>query len=305
MNKRDFLSVRDFTASEFREIFQMAKDIKAYPKKYCDAMKGKELALIFQKTSTRTRASFEAGIHQMGGNAMYLDWRTTNFTLGDLEDEVRCLSRFCDIIMARVYDHQDVIKMAKGATVSVINGLSDLCHPCQALADLFTIEEKLGNLKGKKLVFVGDGSNNVAHSLIGICVILGMELTIASPPEYSPCEEISQWVKSKNASWIHFSHDAKSAVVGADVLYTDTFVSMGQENETSKRLPIFKPYQLNMNLVRATGKQPLIMHCLPAHREIEITSEVLDSPTSVVYDQSENRLHTQKALMLFLLGIKV
>ncbi len=192
-------------------------------------MEGKELALIFQKTSTRTRVSFEVGIHQLGGHSIYLDWRTTNFTLGDLEDEIRCISEYVDVVMARVYSHEDVIKMAAAAPIPVINGLSDSFHPCQALADLFTMEECYGNMKEKKIVFVGDGSNNVAASLINICAKLELNLHVLCPKAYGPHGETIEWLKKiKAQKYIKITDDFEEALKGADVLYTDTFVSMGR-----------------------------------------------------------------------------
>jgi ornithine carbamoyltransferase len=299
--KKDFLSLQDYQADDIYQILNFTKEVKKNPGKYANAMKGKELAMIFQKTSTRTRVSFEAGMHQMSGNAIYMDWRTTNFTLGDIQDEIRCLNRYVHLIVARVYHHPDLIQMAQAATVPVINGLSDYGHPCQAIADIFTIEEKFNSVNGKKLVFVGDGSGAVAHSLIAISALLGIELTVATPLECIPSEDLERWIKKIDAKTIHIEENPKRAVKDADILYTDSFVQIGQEEESLRRLPLFHPYQLNMELVQLTGKNPFIMHCLPAHREIEITSEVLDLPNNLAYIQSENRLHTQKALMLMLL----
>lgn len=300
--KRDFLTMKEFSTQEIRQILDIAKDMKANPKKYTDSMKGKQLAMLFQKTSTRTRVSFEVAMDKLGGHAIYLDWRTTNFTLGALDDEIECLSRYVHVIMARVYDQADLETMAKAATVPVINGLSDDFHPCQALADILTIEEKLGTLKGIKLGFIGDGSNNVCNSLIIICAKLGISLTVIAPKEYSPKQHMVDWLKNeKLEQFVTITSDIKSGLNGLDILYTDTFVSMGQEEETKIRLPIFQPYQLNKEAVKLTGKDPIIMHCLPAHRGIEITSEILDSPKSVVLDEAENRMHTEEALLYFLL----
>lgn len=303
--KRDFLTIKDYTTTEIRQILDLAKDIKANPTKYREAMKNKELAMIFQKTSTRTRISFEVGMHQMGGQAIYLDWRTTNLTLGTIEDEIKCMDRYVSIIMARVFGHKDVEMMAKSASVPVINGLSDDHHPCQALADIFTIEEKLKTLKGIKVGFIGDGTDNVLNSLIEICVRLEIPITVICPKEYYPRPYILDWLKQEHAEHlVTITSDTKKGPEGLDVLYADTFVSMGQEEETKIRLPIFKPYQLNKQIVKATKKNPLIMHCLPAHRDVEITSEVLDSAQSVVFDQAGNRLCTQQAVMYFLLNQK-
>lgn len=300
--KRDFLTLKDYTKAEIHQLLDLSKEIKQNPKKFAKTLEGKDLALLFQKTSTRTRVSFEVAMHQLGGHSIYLDWRTTNFTLGDLTDEVRCLSRYASVIMARVYGHTDIETMAKASDVPVINGLSDLFHPCQALADLFTIQEQYPDLEKIKVVFIGDGSNNVANSLLIICAIMGVKITVVCPPEYRPNDDLVLWVGEMGLSnLVEITSDIENGVKDADVLYTDTFVSMGQESETNKRLKIFSPYQLNKTVVKKTGKSPYIMHCLPAHRGVEITSDVLDSEKSIVFDQSENRLHTQKALLVFLL----
>jgi ornithine carbamoyltransferase len=296
--KRDFLDLQDYSALEIRKILDLSKLVKKDPRAYAESLKGKEMVMIFQKTSTRTRVSFEAGMHQLGGNAIYMDWRTSNLMLGCLEDEIKCISRYCDLIMARVYDHGDIIKMAKSSKVPVINGLSDYNHPCQALADIMTIEEQFKDPQHIKFVFIGDGANNVAHSLIVISTLLKIPLTIISPPEYSPSEDIRKWVKAKGGSNIEYTHNIDEGIVGADVIYTDTFVSMGQEEESTRRLPIFRPYQVNSELIKKSGKTPMIMHCLPAHRDIEITADMIESDSSIVFDQSENRMHTEKALML-------
>jgi len=302
--KRDFLCLRNYKESEIRQILDLAKDVKEHPKKYSDALEGKELALLFQKTSTRTRVSFEVGMHQLGGNSIYLDWRTTNFTLGDLSDEIRCISEYVDIVMARVYEHSDVSTMANSSIVPLINGLSDSYHPCQALADLYTVEEMFPNKDDIHIAFVGDGSNNVATSLINICAKLHVKLTIVSPKEYSPDEETLSWLEEEDGDeFVKITDNPQEGVKGADVLYTDTFVSMGQEEESTKRLEIFKPYQINRDLIQNTNNSPIIMHCLPAHRGVEITSDVLDSKKSVVFDQAQNRLHTQKALLIFWLNL--
>ena len=303
--KRDFLTLRDYSPSEIRQILDITKDVKLHPEKYAKSLEGKQLALLFQKTSTRTRVSFEVGINQLGGNSLYLDWRTTNFTLGDLSDEIKCMSEYVDMIMARVYEHSDVELMARAASVPVINGLSDTVHPCQALADMYTIEEYLGNLKESdgKVVFIGDGGNNVSLSLITICVKLDVPITVIAPSEFCPNEEFMAWLKENHYdSKVQISNDVYD-VKGAKVIYTDTFVSMGQEDESTRRLRIFKPYQVNKELLELCKTNPIIMHCLPAHRGVEITSEVLDSERSVVFQQAQNRLHSQKALMVYLMNI--
>jgi ornithine carbamoyltransferase len=303
--KRDFLTLKEYSSAQIRHLFELTKQIKQNPQQYSDSLKGKELAMLFQKTSTRTRVSFEVAMHSLGGNAIYLDWRTTNFTLGALEDEIRCLSRYIHIILARVYDHKDIEIMAKHATVPVINGLSNQFHPCQALADLYTIYELIPSYETTKIVFLGDGSNNVATSLAIICARLNITLTISSPSEYNPQPSLLEWLEQENLQqYLIIDSDPNHAVKDANVLYTDTFVSMGQENETEHRLPIFKPYQINDKLIQASGTNPKIMHCLPAHRGVEIASDLLDSPQSIIFEQAENRLHTQKALLFELLSEK-
>ena len=300
---RHFLTLKDYNKAEIMQILTLAKDVKAHPDQYCNNLRGMQLAMLFQKTSTRTRVSFEVGINQLGGQSLYLDWRTTNFTLGAIKDEIHCMSRYVDLIMARVYEHTELLEMASAATVPLINGLSDLYHPCQAVADIMTVDENLDLKTKPKIVFVGDGGNNVSISLIVICAILGLPITIIAPPEYQPNSDLIKWLKEEKLDkFLKVTDDINAGIVGAEVIYTDTFVSMGQEAEARKRLAIFKPYQVNETLIQASGKDPIIMHCLPAHRGVEITSEILDSQKSVVFDQSENRLHTQKALMMFLLG---
>ena len=283
--KKDFLTLKELSAGELLGIIRKARAIKKQPEKYVSALKNKTLAMLFQKTSTRTRISFEAGMTQLGGHAIYLDWHTTNFTLGSLSDEIRCISRYADIIMARVYKHSDVQDMARHSEVPVINGLSDLHHPCQAVADLMTVQEKLKTFKNIKMAYIGDG-NNVCNSLILTCRKLGVEIRVAAPKGYEPQEKPDL-----------FTHDPKHAAKDADVIYTDTWVSMGQEKETQRRMGVFKPYQVNSQLL---GKA-LFMHCLPAHRGFEVTNEVIDGPQSIVFDQAENRLHAQKAILLHLL----
>nr|MDO8114640.1 ornithine carbamoyltransferase [Candidatus Sigynarchaeota archaeon] len=302
MQKRDFLVVRDFTAKEIRAVLDLAKDIKRDQARHSRALEGKELAMLFQKTSTRTRVSFEVAMHQLGGQAIFLDWRSTNFTLGGIEDEIRSLDRYVSAIMARVFKHADVEAMARAARVPVINGLSDAAHPCQALADLLTIEEKFPDTRKIKLVFTGDGTDNVCVSLIEACALLGVQLTVVAPKEFIPPSSVMEWLAKNNLGRkISVTQDIAAGVKDADVIYTDTFVSMGQESEGERRIKIMHPYQLNSEVVKRTGKSPFIMHCLPAHRDIEITSDVLDSDKSIIFDQAENRLHAQKALLLFLL----
>jgi ornithine carbamoyltransferase len=301
--KRDFLEIRDLSAKELRAVLDLAKGIKRDPRAYSKALEGKELALLFQKTSTRTRVSFEVAMHQLGGQAIFLDWRTTNFTLGGIDDEIKSLARYVDVIMARVFKHSDVLAMARASRVPVINGLSDLAHPCQALADMLTIEEKCPKTREIKVAFIGDGNDNVCLSLMDACALLGVKLAVVCPPEFSPpTSKMSDLAKAKIDKHVTITSDIEAGVKGADVLYTDTFVSMGQESEAEKRLQVLKPYMLNEAIVQKTGKKPFIMHCLPAHRDVEIAAGLIDSPRSIIFDQAENRMHAQKALLLFLLG---
>jgi ornithine carbamoyltransferase len=302
-SKRDFLAVPDLSAKELRAILDLAKAVKKNPGAYSKSLAGRTLAMLFMKTSTRTRVSFEVAMYQLGGQAIFLDWRTTNFTLGGLDDEVKSLARYVDVIMARVFKHEDVEAMARASRVPVINGLSDMAHPCQALADMLTIEEKCPDTRNVKVVFIGDGTDNGCLSLIDICALLGVRLTVVCPAVYSPpTSKMAGLEKARLAKYITVTSDIDTGVKGADVLYTDTFVSMGQEGEAEKRLQVLKPYQLNAAVVQKSGKKPFIMHCLPAHKDVEIASELIDSPRSIIFDQAENRMHAQKALLLFLLG---
>ncbi len=290
----------DLSSLEMREIISLAKKIKASPLKYRKYFGGKTLAMLFQKTSTRTRVSFEAAATQLGGHAQYLDWRTTNFTLGDLKDEIKCLARYVDVIMARVYKHEDVLAMAGASSVPVINGLSDLEHPCQILGDILTIEEKMGKKKNFSVAYLGDG-NNVCNSLIIGCAKLSIPIKVATPKGYEP-KGFAVKIGYDNKKFLLYNDPGK-AVLGANFVYTDTWVSMGEEAEKEERLKIFSPYQVNGGLMKKAEKGAWFMHCLPAHRGLEVTDEVLDSPASIVYDQAENRLHIQKAIMVWLLNL--
>ncbi len=294
---RHLLSLSDLSAEEIEEIITLAQTVKAMPEKFRDTLSRKTLIMLFQKTSTRTRLSFEAGMTRLGGHAIFLDWGKSNYTLGSLQDETKCLARYGDIIMARVYKHTDLEAMAAVSRVPLINALSDRFHPCQALADLQTIKERKGALKGLKLAYIGDG-NNVCHSLLLGCTRVGMEVVVAGPKKYWPDPQVVE--EARKHGKVTLLEDPAQAVKGADVVYTDTWVSMGQEEETKERLKAFKPYQVNKALLG--DSKALIMHCLPAHRGYEISDDALDSENSVIFDQAENRMHSQNALMLFLLG---
>jgi ornithine carbamoyltransferase len=263
-------------------------------------LKGKTLAMVFEKPSTRTRVSFEVGMWQLGGYALYLS--ATDLQLGRGEtigDTAQTLSRYVKGIMARVFSHQTILDLIQHSKVPVINGLSDFSHPCQGLADLFTVYEKKGRFEDLKLAYVGDG-NNVAHSLIDGCSKVGMNIVLACPKGYEPDSKVVTMGKreaKKNGSEVRVTVDPKEAVKGADVIYTDVWASMGKEKEHSERVKILKPYQVNSKLVKGAKEDYIFMHCLPAHRGEEVTDEVADSKNSVIFDQAENRLHTQKALM--------
>ncbi|TXT67191.1 MAG: Ornithine carbamoyltransferase [Promethearchaeota archaeon] len=298
---KDLLTLMDLSKTQIKKLVDFAEIIKKNPQKYSSSLKNKTIALLFQKTSTRTRISFEGGINQMGGGSIYLNWITTNLHLGSLPDEMKCISLYVDLIVARVFEHTILEIMSKASKVPVVNGLSDKFHPCQILADLLTIKEKFGTFNKVNTSWVGDG-NNVCNSFILGCAILNIPITVATPPGYEPHEEVINWIHSNNKQdLLTLTNDPKKAVREANVIYTDTFVSMGQEDEKEKRLDVFKPYQINKKLLSYTQKAPFIMHCLPAHRGVEITDEVLDSDQSIVFQQAENRLHLQKALMISLL----
>lgn len=298
---KDFLTIKNLSEKEIISLLNLADDIKSYPNKYTSALKGKILIMLFQKTSTRTRISFESGMYQLGGNAIYIDWRTTNIHLGSLKDEIKCMASYSDLIMARVYEHQTLEVIKEASVVPVINGLSDLYHPCQILSDLMTIREIFGSFKDIKISWIGDG-NNVCNSLIIGCIILNIPIFVATPKEYKPHTSVLEWVKTQGKEkTVIISENPIEAVKDTNIIYTDTFVSMGQEAETEQRLKIFKNYQINRELLKFAEKDPYIMHCLPAHRGIEITDDVLDSKNSLVFKQAENRLYLQKALMIKLL----
>ncbi|MFA6321690.1 MAG: ornithine carbamoyltransferase [Candidatus Omnitrophota bacterium] len=302
--KEDIISIEFLEAQEISEILSLTEKVKADKSKYSDALKGKSLGLIFQKPSNRTRVSFEIGMVQLGGNALYLGPDEIDMGGRESVKDVACvLSRYLDGIVARTYNHDDIKELALYANVPVINGLSDRAHPCQALSDIFTIKEKLGTFKGITLAYIGDG-NNVLNSLMLAAVKVGLDIKIASPKGYEPAKEIvgiaNKFAKESGAK-IEISNDPKAAVKGADVVYTDVWVSMGQEKDTKKRLKDFKNFQINDGLMKLARKDCLVMHCLPAHRGQEITDSVIDSKNSVVYDQAENRMHVQKAILLKLL----
>ena len=306
--RKNLVTLSDVSAHEIHDWFKLAMKLKAETKagKLRPLLAGKVLAMIFQKSSTRTRISFEVGMRQLGGHAMFLSGSDLQLGRGEtIADTARVLSRYVDGIMARVYKHSDITALAEHASVPVINGLSDFSHPCQALADYMTILEHKGSLKGLHLAYVGDG-NNVAHSLLFAGAKLGVSVTCVTPRGYEPRPEVVEAaVRDAEASGarVVVTNDIDDGVKGADVIYTDVWASMGQEAEHDKRVQIFKPYQVNAELLKRTGKRDsLVMHCLPAHRGEEITDEAVDGPNSVVLDEAENRLHLQKALLASLMG---
>jgi len=305
MANKDFITIRSFTAAEIRKLIDDAVEIKANPGKYADSLKGKALAMIFEKPSLRTRVSFDVGIHQLGGFSIYLSPAEIN--LGKREsvaDVARNLERMVQGVMARTFSHQVVEELASHAHIPVINGLTDFNHPCQAMADYMTILEVKKGLAGKKLAYVGDG-NNVAVSLIKGAAQLGVHLSLATPPGYEPNAEVVQWARTRGAETgctIVLTHDPVEAVKNADAIYTDVWTSMGQEAEKDLRLKLFRPFQVNDELFSHARPDAIFLHCLPAHRGEEVTDAVIESPRSVVFQQAENRLHAQKAIMLSLMG---
>ncbi|MGB8644669.1 MAG: ornithine carbamoyltransferase [Anaerolineae bacterium] len=304
---KHYLAIANSSPDEFNQLLRTAADLKTAWRQGKDQplLARKTLAMVFQKPSLRTRVSFDMAMIQLGGQALYLS--PQEIGLGQREsvaDVSRVLSRYVDAIMARVFAHKHVEELAQYSRVPVINGLSDLEHPCQALADLFTVYEKRGNLKGLKLAFLGD-SNNVSRSLMLACALTGMDFAIAAPPGYQFKDESvtqARVLAQQTGSKIELLEDPRAAAQDADVLYTDVWASMGQEEETAQRAKVFPPYQLNRALLDYARPDALVLHCLPAHRGSEITDEVIDGPHSVVFDQAENRMHAQKAILVELLN---
>jgi ornithine carbamoyltransferase len=295
------ISLHDLVPAEIDYLLKTALRVKAHPARYRSALEGKALALLFEKPSLRTRVTFEIGMGQLGGRPLYLGPQEVGLGKREaVKDVARNLSRWVDGIMARVFSHQSVTELAEHASVPVINGLSDFEHPCQALGDYLTLFEHKGELAGLTLAWVGDG-NNVAHSLIYGAARLGVRMRLATPPGYEPDRSVVAEAQREGGK-IHLTSEPTEAVAGADAVYTDVWTSMGKESEAETRQRIFRPYQVNSQLMRLAGPEALFMHCLPAHRGQEVTDEVMDSPRSIVYDQAENRLHIQKAILLALLS---
>ena len=301
--KRHFLSISDLSKQEIFELFDLSNKLKEKQKRGDphQSLAGKTLAMIFRKPSARTRVSFEVGMFQLGGHALYLG--PDDIRIGKREsigDVARTLSRYVDIIIARLFGHRDILELAEHTSVPVINGLTDLLHPCQVMTDVFTILEKRGHLNNLKVSFVGDG-NNVANSWLNIASKIPMTLHFAIPEGYDPDKEIFEIAKQSEQSDIQIFREPSTAVKNADVIYTDVWASMGQEAEVEKRKLDFRGFQVNETLLTYANKDCFVLHCLPAHRGEEITNEVIDGPHSVVFDEAENRLHVQKAIMIKLL----
>lgn len=299
---RHLLSPQDLSPEEIIAVLDKADELKRKLRRGepHELLKGKTLGMIFAKPSTRTRVSFETAMTQLGGHAIYMGMGDLQLGRGEtIADTARTLSRYVDAVMARLFKHEDIVELARNSSVPVVNGLTDLLHPCQTLADLQTIREKKGRLKGLKLAWVGDG-NNVCNSLLLGCTLVGMNISAACPKGYEPSAEIVEQARKnakRSGTKLEIINDPKKAVKGADVVYTDVFVSMGQEAERERRMRDFKGYQVNGELLKRAKKDVTFMHCLPAHRGEEVAAEVIDGPHSVVFDQAENRLHAQKAVL--------
>ncbi len=309
MPNKDFVTLADYSPTDILALLERAAEMKAAPDRFRSALAGKTLGLIFEKPSTRTRVSFEVGIAQLGGTGIFLGMESMQLSRGEsVPDTARVLSRFVDGIVARVRQHATILELARYASIPVINGLSDLLHPCQALADFLTLRERRGTLAGRKLAYVGDG-NNVCHELMLAAAKLGVAMSVATPDGYAPMPEYVDQAQAiaaeTGAPRCEVVRDARAAVKGADVVYTDVWISMGQEAEAEDRRRIFRDYAVTEALMAQAGPEALFMHCLPAHRGEEVAAEVIDGPRSVVFDEAENRLHTQKALLALLMGQKL
>lgn len=299
MNKKDFLTLKDYDSKTIDYLLDIAGDVKSDPLKYSKVLEGKNIALLFDKHSTRTRLSFEAGISQMGGNAIYLDAKNLQLSRGETyADTAKIFSGYLDGVVIRTSNHSTVEIFAEEGSIPVINGLTDVYHPCQALSDLFTIKEAGLLLPGLKITYMGD-SNNVANSLMIGLSKLGLKLTVGSLPEYVPGQEIMKYIESIEGSDVSIVTDPVKAVEDADIVYTDVWISMG-DAESDKKVKKLSSYQVSKELLSHAAKDVIVMHCLPAHRGEEITDEVLDGPNSIVLKQAENRLHAQKALLAYI-----
>ncbi|MDN7023478.1 ornithine carbamoyltransferase [Methanoculleus sp. FWC-SCC1] len=301
--KKDFLSIADLTADDLNRLIGEAERLKALKKEGAEhaLLQGRSLAMIFEKASTRTRLSFEVGMTDLGGHALFLNPHDMQLGRGEeIRDTARVLARYVDAVMIRAYHHEVIEEFARYTAVPVINGLSDKLHPCQVLADILTIRERFGSLEGLRLAWIGDG-NNVCNSLLLSSALTGMEIAVASPRGYQPKDAVVEQARSAGAK-ISIGHDPAAAVADADILYTDIWVSMGDEAERAARLRAFAGYTITTELIQRASPDAVVMHCLPAHRGEEITDEAIESPQSIVWDQAENRLHAQKALLVDLIG---
>lgn len=301
---RDLVSTRDLSPSEVRSVLDLAAVVKARPSDFRRTLEGKQLVMFFEKPSLRTRLTFEAGMASLGGTAFFMDQSGGRIDAREsLHDIAHNVERWVDVIVLRTFAHSTVEEMAAHAAIPVINALSDLEHPCQALADYSVLEERFGNLKNVTLAYVGDG-NNVAHSLLLTGAMLGSHVRVATPKGYEPNSEIvaaAEEIAQETGATLEVLSDPTRAVAGADAIYTDAWASMGQEHETDARVPVFQSYQVNEKLMAKAAPHAVFMHCLPAHRGQEVTDEVMDSPQSVIFDQAEGRLHVQKAILMLLL----
>lgn len=302
--KRDLISILELSPDEVERIIELTEKLKTNRTLHQDILSGKTIALVFQKPSNRTRVSFEVGINELGGNCLYLGPQEIKLGIRETTSDVaQTLSRYLGGIVARTNSHKDVVELAKYSSVPVINGLSDLYHPCQALTDIFSVKEKFGAIRGLTLTYVGDG-NNVCRSLLLTCTKIGMNISIATPKGYEPdaltVKKAESYAKA-SGSKVFLTNDPRKAVKNTNVIYTDVWVSMGQEEQAECRMNDFKSFQINKSLVSLADKNFIFMHCLPAHRGIEVTEEVIDGKHSIIFDQAENRLHTQKAILVYLL----
>ena len=305
LRSRSLVSMADLNPKEFDLVLSVAQMVKASPRDYRSALEGKQLVMIFEKPSLRTRVTFEAGMKSLGGEAIFLDQRGSRICdREEVRDVARNLDRWVDGVVLRTYEHSTISEMAKYARIPVINALSDLEHPCQALADFLTLKEKFTDLHSVKLAYVGDG-NNMAHSLILAAALAGATIAVATPHGYEPCAEIIRGagvIATTTGARIEITNDPAAAVADADAVYTDVWASMGQEGETDERRRAFAGFQVNEALMAKAKPHAIFMHCLPAHRGDEVSAGVIDSPRSVVFDQAENRLHVQKVILILLLG---
>ena len=298
----NFLKLSDLSCEEITAVLDLADELKRKKKEKIEhkMLKDKTLGMIFKKSSTRTRVSFEVGMYELGGNAIFLSSDNTQMGWGEpAEDTARVLSRYLDGIMIRTYEQEEVETLAKFASIPIINGLTDLCHPCQVAADLMTIREYKKELNGKKLCYIGDG-NNMANSLIVGAVKTGMQISVACPGGYEPDDEIVRWAEQNGS--LTLSDDPQKCAKDADVLYTDVWTSMGMESEIKERREIFAPYQINDKIMSLAKDDAMVLHCLPAHKEEEITEKVFEEHADEIFEQSENRLHVQKAIMVMLMA---